>query len=330
MEGVSSAYRVLSSQQHSWTTFLLFGTTLFICFLTIQAASNEDEVCIRYEDENKDGCFCVKRPSSLVPGGYGRRITCHAIKNKNTFPTNLPSSTIQLDLSNNGLAGKLKAESLTNLRYLQKLDLQGNDISTIEGKAFLSTPYLEVLDLSRNQLRSVEREVFSGLEKLEKLRLNDNQIQTIEEGSFDDLKALEKLELSDNSLVCDCSLSWFIQWIESHYNLIGNPLKLKCALPIKLADIHLRKIDPEDLRCNSNNGRNNLIKQNGDLRKDLESSRTNDNVKTRVGMLEILPTNHQTVFGGDSLKLTCKAQLSSTHKVITQFLIFFVVYYNLR
>ena len=315
MEGLPSSSRVKNSPKHSLASFLIFGTIFCLCFVLILASANEDEICDRYEDENKDGCFCVKRPSSLVPGGYGRRITCHAIKDKSTFPTNLPPSTIQLDLSNNGLAGKLNADSLSKLRYLQKLDLQGNDISAIEGKAFVSTPNLEVLDLSRNRLRSIEREVFDGLGKLEKLRLNDNQIQTIEEESFEDLKSLEKLELSDNSLVCDCSLSWFIKWIDSRHNLVGNPSKLKCALPIKLADIHLKKIDPEDLKCDNNQERSNQIRENGELRKDLESGRRNGDVQSQVGMLEILPQNHQTVFGGDSLKLSCKAELSSTHKV---------------
>ena len=315
MEGLPFISWVRGSQKHSWNIFLILGTILCFCFVVIQAASNEDDVCVRYEDENKDGCFCIKRPSSLVPGGYGRRITCHAMKDKSTFPTNLPATTIQLDLANNGIAGKLDTAPLSKLRYLQKLDLQGNDISSIEKEAFVSTPHLEVLDLSRNRLRSIERKVFNGLEKLEKLRLNDNQIQTIEEGSFDDLKALEKLELSDNSLVCDCSLSWFIKWIEIHNNVVGNPSKLKCALPIKLADIHLRKIDPEDLKCDNNKERNNLIRKNGEIRKDLDGGRRNDDVENQVGMLEILPFHHQTVFGGDTLRLTCKAQLSSTHKV---------------
>ena len=108
---------------------------------SIFASSNNDEVCSRYDEENKDGCFCVKRPSSLAPGGYGRRITCHALKNKNTFPTNLPTSTIQLDLSNNGLAGNLFAESLSQIPYLQKLDLQGNDISFIENTCLFGKFY---------------------------------------------------------------------------------------------------------------------------------------------------------------------------------------------
>lgn len=299
-----------------WLYQFVLGVTL--CFVPILASSNEDQVCVKYEDENKDGCFCVKRPSPLVPGGYGRRITCHAVKDTTTFPTDLPPSTIQLDLSNNRLAGRLTANSLSKLPYLQKLDLQGNDISFIEDKAFILTPHLEVLDLSRNRLRSIQRHTFTGLKKLEKLKLNDNQIQTLEEGSFEDVIKLGKLDLSDNSLVCDCSLSWFIIWTDTRPNLIANPSKLKCALPIKFADAHLRKINPEDMRCadQAHKERVNLKhKEKGQRIDGLDHGRTNNAVNNQIGMLEILPDHHQTVFGGDSLKLSCKAQLTKSHKV---------------
>ena len=301
-----------------WFYYAILGISFFLYFGPIFASSNNDEVCSRYDEENKDGCFCVKRPSSLAPGGYGRRITCHALKNKNTFPTNLPTSTIQLDLSNNGLAGNLFAESLSQIPYLQKLDLQGNDISFIENNAFMLTPHLEVLDMSRNRLKSIQSRTFSGLKKLEKLRLSDNQIQTVEEGSFDDLTKLEKLELSDNTLVCDCRLSWFIKWSETRSNLIANHSKLKCALPIKLADIHVRKIKTDDMKCDDDQEENLSIQaENNDPRRieGLQPKRKNKQVKHQVAMLEMLPVNHQTVFTGDSLKLSCKAELDSSHKV---------------
>ena len=309
---------VNQSHKSIWHYQLVLGVTFCLYFVSILGSSNEDQICVKYNDENKDGCFCKKRPSLLVPGGYGRRITCHAVKDKTTFPTNLPSSTIQLDLSNNRLAGRLTANSLSQVPYLQKLDLQGNDISYIEDKAFVLTPHLEVLDLSRNRLRSIQRHTFTGLKRLEKLKLNDNQIQTLEEGSFEDVITLGKLELSDNSLVCDCSLSWFIIWTDTRPNLIANPSKLKCALPIKLADAHLRKIKHEDMRCSDqgNDERVNLKhKEKGQRKDNFDNGRTNDVVDNQIGMLEILPGHHQTVFGGDSLKLSCKAQLTKSHKV---------------
>ena len=295
--------------------YFILGMIYCLCFAPIFASSNEDEICMTYEDENEDGCFCAKRPSPL--GGYGRRVTCHALKDMNTFPKNLPSTTIQLDLSKNGLTGRLNAESLSKIPYLHKLDLQGNDISSIENNAFVLTPHLEVLDLSRNKLQSIQRHTFTGLKNLKKLRLNDNQIQTLVEGSFDSLISLEKLELSDNTLVCNCSLAWFVKWIEDRPSLLANPSKLKCALPIKLADKHIRKIVPEDMRCDQIEGGGGGSVNNrdhGERRNGLHG-RSNNAVNNQFGMLEILPSHHQVAFGGDNLKLSCKAELHNSHKV---------------
>ena len=208
-----------------------------------------------------------------------------------------------------------KAQQLFNLTSKEQNVFSMTD----ENKAFRLTSHLEVLDMSRNQLRSIQRHTFSGLKKLEKLKLNDNQIQTIEEGSFDDLTNLEKLELSDNTLVCDCSLSWFINWSEIRFNLVANPSKLKCALPIKLADIHIRKIKPEDMKCDQDDENLSIhVEDNGQRRDGLQNRRKNNPVNNQVGMLEILPGHHQSVFGGDSLKLSCKAELTNSHKVSYQ------------
>ena len=150
------------------------------------------------------------------------------------------------------------------------------------------------------------------------MKLNDNQIQRIEKGSFDHLLNLEKLDLSDNTFVCDCSLEWFIRWIETKgEKLISNPSKLKCALPIRFADRHLRKLKSEDMGCGQ-------INEKGDSIETLPGDTTKENGKGRtikiqqgnqVGMLEILPSHHQTVFGGDSFKLSCKAELTNSQKV---------------
>ena len=282
---------------------------LFWLASPVSSTSNYDQLC-------PGGCYCVKRPSSLVPDGYGLKINCHPLKDTNSFPTNLPSSTIQLDLTKYGLSGNLKAEHLSSMPYLQKLDLQGNGITHIDNNAFISNPHLEVLELSRNKLRSVQRDAFTGLINLEKLKLNDNEIQTLADGSLDNLINLEKLDLSDNTLVCNCSLAWFVEWNTARPNLLANPSKLKCVLPIKLADIHIRKIQPEDMPCDEDEvGR---IANGGDNGDDIGTKRNNaaTNSRNALGMFEILPSLHQVAFQGDTFKISCKAELPNLHKVI--------------
>jgi len=153
------------------------------------------------------GCYCVERKSDLVPDKLGIRINCHPLSSGPFNFSLLPPNTIQLDLAKYGLKN-LSANAFESATYLQKLDLQNNEIFHIEDGAFENLHHLELLDLSRNSLKSVTGGMFSGLKRLERLKLNDNRIQTIENGSLDGLVGLTKLDLSDNSFVCNCTLTW--------------------------------------------------------------------------------------------------------------------------
>ena len=153
------------------------------------------------------GCYCVERKSDLVPDKLGIRINCHPLLSGPLNFSLLPSNTIQLDLTKYGLKS-LSVNAFESATYLQKLDLQNNEIFRIEDGAFANLQHLELLDLSRNSLKSVTAGMFSGLKKLERLKLNDNRIQTVENGSFDGLAGLAKLDLYENSFVCNCSLNW--------------------------------------------------------------------------------------------------------------------------
>ncbi len=116
---------------------------------------------------------------------------------------------IWIDLAKYGLTS-LSTNAFSSAPFLQKLDLQNNEISKIEDGAFNTLQHLELLDLSRNSLEFVSKNAFLGLKKLERLKLNDNRIQTLEAGSLDNLTSLNKLELADNSFVCNCSLTWWV------------------------------------------------------------------------------------------------------------------------
>ena len=73
-----------------------------------------------------------------------------------------------------------------------------------------------------------------------------------------------------------------------------NTARTKCALPIDLADVPLRKANKDDFRC-------------GDFAKD--------NSLKPVGLFQLEPTEHQVAFEGDSLKLKCRVQVSASQKV---------------
>ena len=144
------------------------------------------------------GCFCDTKAIDTIPGGYGLKIQCYPTTTATgTFDIRLPSNTLALDLTKYGLT-EIQADNFAGLVHLQKLDLQGNRIQSIENGSFRTLPKLEVLDLSRNSLKKIRRETLAGLASLQRLKLSDNSIRTIEEGSFYDLQSLKKVTTFKN------------------------------------------------------------------------------------------------------------------------------------
>ncbi|TRY63453.1 hypothetical protein TCAL_01835 [Tigriopus californicus] len=103
-----------------------------------------------------DGCFCDVKKASHVPGQSGLKVQClPLVADVSMDWSSLPAQTIQLDLAKYGL-NELTAQHLASMPYLQKLDLQNNQIAIIEEGTFAANTELEVLDLSMNQLEVVQ------------------------------------------------------------------------------------------------------------------------------------------------------------------------------
>jgi Leucine rich repeat len=99
------------------------------------------------------GCYCVERKSDLVPDGLGVRINCHPLSSGPLNFSLLPSNTIQLDLAKYGLKS-LRSVAFESSPYLQKLDLQNNEISQIEDRAFDNLQHLELVLMLRKLFSS--------------------------------------------------------------------------------------------------------------------------------------------------------------------------------
>lgn len=82
---------------------------------------------------------------------------------------------------------------------LYMLELDRNEITTIDEYAFCGLTNLIYLDLSYNQLRVIHAQTFAGLIGLTHLELEHNQITTIHENALN-LPELEQLYLSGNKL----------------------------------------------------------------------------------------------------------------------------------
>ncbi|XP_048465647.1 polycystin-1 [Rhincodon typus] len=133
----------------------------------------------------------------------------------------LPPNTTVLDLSYNGIIS-IDDNLLDNLTSLEKLYLQGNNIS------------------------SLFKEIFAGRRCLSDIDISNNQISTLEDGIFADLFNLSKINLSFNEFVCDCNLSWLPAWMseeEANGVIIVDSEFIKCAKPSKLKDVSVLNVN---------------------------------------------------------------------------------------
>ncbi|XP_067859553.1 polycystin-1 [Heptranchias perlo] len=133
----------------------------------------------------------------------------------------LPPNTTVLDLSYNGIFS-LDDNLLDNLTSLEKLYLQGNNISILF------------------------KEIFAGRRCLSDIDISNNQISTLEDGIFAELFNLSKINLSFNEFVCDCNLSWLPTWMseeEANGVIIVNSEFIKCAKPSKLKDVSVLSVN---------------------------------------------------------------------------------------
>lgn len=116
-------------------------------------------------------------------------------------PTQMPVSTVTLDLSHNRIA-QLKEASFAGLSRLEKLLLAHNQLTSIEPSVFQNSSgtLLRHLDLSSNHLCDLEQHYFIDLPGLEELLLFNNRIVRVESSAFARLSNLRRAYLSHNRL----------------------------------------------------------------------------------------------------------------------------------
>ena len=111
---------------------------------------------------------------------------------------------------------------LSNLEYLEilsnRLEIQSNNISSIEDNTFLNLNKLEALFLLNNNLKTLSSRVFCGLTSLNALHLELNHLSTLPADVFSHLPRPLTLGLifhpNDtlyNLLKCDSQLCWLKQ-----------------------------------------------------------------------------------------------------------------------
>jgi Leucine-rich repeat (LRR) protein len=95
---------------------------------------------------------------------------------------------------------KIFRNVFSNLKKLEDLTLNYNNIESIERDSFVDLISLKELWITSNKLTTLDSGVFRNLRALETLSLNDNLVATFPTGLFDGMKNLDRLFATNNSL----------------------------------------------------------------------------------------------------------------------------------
>ncbi|XP_057692875.1 leucine-rich repeat-containing protein 17-like [Corythoichthys intestinalis] len=122
--------------------------------------------------------------------------------------------------------------------------LARNRIKVLRDGAFAGYESLTSLDLQQNHISLVEEEAFEGLTRLTTLLLQHNRLTSLGEEALIPMPNLRYLRFYDNPLNCHCDMDSLVQTLQvpSNRNL-GN--HARCAEPLRLKGIKLKRIDPE-------------------------------------------------------------------------------------
>jgi len=164
--------------------------------------------------------------------------------------------------------------AFSKLNILTEINLDGNNITKLPGKAFdgnkglrtliLSNNRLEYLqdyqfpplanlkkvDLSKSGLVDVSQKAFNNLgASVEEIDLSGNRLTTLQDTTFLPLPKLKTVRLNDNPWVCDCRLKSFRDYV-SHRSLNAAELaEPRCAEPDRLADKPWNTVKSLDFAC---------------------------------------------------------------------------------
>ena len=129
-------------------------------------------------------------------------ISSNKINNNSVIPLRFLPRLKNLYLNFNFLENIDRKNCFLKLKWLEKLDLTGNNISFLAISSFsiFNFKNLKILILSKNSITLVNPCFLSGLDQLEVLRLDFNSLKRIESDTFIHLKNLKFLDLSSNKI----------------------------------------------------------------------------------------------------------------------------------
>ncbi|EZA51106.1 Leucine-rich repeat and immunoglobulin-like domain-containing nogo receptor-interacting protein [Ooceraea biroi] len=128
-------------------------------------------------------------------------------------------SLISLNMHDCGIK-EVSDYAFDGLKYLKKLSLAYNNITSVKDRWFANLISLQQLDLSHNLITSIEPTVFENLRGLKGLEVRDNRLTCLEPSQLVPMAGIEKLYFSRNPLTFRCrgTLTLWLQDLGINYH----------------------------------------------------------------------------------------------------------------
>ncbi len=135
-----------------------------------------------------------------LPDAWSINITGTKLKkiDAGTFE-GLSPDPLAIDLQDNEIE-TIDPQAFRDVYLIHRINLSGNQIRKISSKTFFNLPNLMTLQISGNGISEIEDEAFSDLPKLLQLNLDDNKISRLSKDMFRGLTTLDTLKLSRNAI----------------------------------------------------------------------------------------------------------------------------------
>ncbi|XP_064420996.1 leucine-rich repeat transmembrane protein FLRT2-like [Latimeria chalumnae] len=153
----------------------------------------------------------------------------------------------RLVLDGNLLMNKgIEEGAFSNLSNLTEFSIARNSLTL--PPVVLPGTYLEKYNLQDNQLDHIPVTAFSHLSQLLRLDLSSNQLKTLSQGVFEGLTNLTHLVVRNNPWFCDCKMKWVSTWLKSLPMSI-NVRGFMCQGPDKVRGMAMRELNVDLLSC---------------------------------------------------------------------------------
>ncbi|KAH9496093.1 hypothetical protein Btru_012709 [Bulinus truncatus] len=152
-------------------------------------------------------------------------LSCNEIKYIHTDGFFNLSSLLTVDLSDNQISDL--SEQFESIPSLQRLILDSNKLSSLNGNSFSHLKNLTYLTLSNNQISVISQSAFEGMEKLSYLMLSGNPLRSVN-NILHSLQALTFLDISQCQLTMfPTGLPWSLRFLNisnNYLNTVGKSL----------------------------------------------------------------------------------------------------------